>query len=308
MLHQLRHSALGTTSSIHPRRAQIRCAGALGLCLSVWLGAGLAVIPAFGGSEPATKIPHAPTTPTTTPPTTTPTTNTPAKAVEPAPKAAAFVPQSKSEQWWIDRNETFNARAKQGAAKGDIGIVFLGDSITQGWEKEGKEVWEKQFARRGAVNFGIGGDRTEHLAWRVDHGNLDGLAAPKEGAAPKLAIVMIGTNNSGKESAETIGNGVKEVVTRVRAKLPSTKVLLLGIFPRSEKPGELRTKVAEASAIASSVADGAMIEYLDIGAKFVKADGSIDKAIMPDFLHLSPAAYQIWADAIEPAVKKAVGE
>src|SRR5438552_1382128 len=125
------------------------------------------------------------------------------------------------------RHDKFNERVK----KGNVDLIFIGDSITEAWEGAGKQVWEKQYGRRNAVNLGIGGDRTQHVLWRLEHGNVEGIS-------PKAAVVMIGTNNSnGKDNtSEQIADGIKAVVAKVREKSPKTKVLLLAIFPRGEKP------------------------------------------------------------------------
>lgn len=200
---------------------------------------------------------------------------------------------------WMKRHESFNQRAKQG----DIDLIFLGDSITQGWEGAGKEAWQKHYAGRKAANMGIGGDRTQHVLWRLDNGNLEGIN-------PKLVVLMIGTNNSnGKDhTAEEIADGIKAIVAKLRQKLPETKVLMLAVFPRGAMPNPQREKNARASELASSVADGKMVHYLDIGPKFLTANGTLEKDIMPDLLHLSPKGYQIWAEAIEPKVAELLAE
>lgn len=197
------------------------------------------------------------------------------------------------------RHNKFNERIKQG----NVDLVFIGDSITQGWEGAGKEVWAKNYASRNAVNLGIGGDRTQHVIWRLQNGNLDGVE-------PKVAVVMIGTNNSnGKDhTGQEIGEGIVEVVKTIQKKSPKTKVLILGIFPRGEKPNPQREKNAEASAVAAKLAEDKQVFYLDIGPKFLTEDGTLSKEIMPDLLHLSPKGYQIWADAIEPKLKELLGE
>ena len=186
--------------------------------------------------------------------------------------------------------------------------MFVGDSITQGWENEGKEVWEKFYAKppRSAANFGIGGDRTQHVLWRLQHGNLEGLGQHP----PKLVVLMIGTNNSNgdENSAQEIADGIAAIVRTLREKLPQTKVLLLAIFPRGAGRSYQREKNAKASALASKMADGKMVHYLDIGSKFLNADETLSKEIMPDFLHLSPAGYRIWAEAMEENVKELMGE
>jgi beta-glucosidase len=193
-----------------------------------------------------------------------------------------------------DRHKAFNERVKMG----NVDLIFIGDSITQGWEKNGKDVWAKYYGNRNAVNLGIGGDRTQHVLWRLDNGNIDGIS-------PKVAVVMIGTNNSPPgNKPEEISDGIIAVCKKLRTKLPNTKILLLAIFPRDAKPTERRAQLVRASRMASVVADGKSIFYLDIGKKFLQADGTISKEIMPDYLHLSPAGYEIWAKAIEPKLAK----
>lgn len=201
---------------------------------------------------------------------------------------------------WVQRSEGFSEEAK----KGGYELVFLGDSITDGWRgKNGKEAWDKYYAPRKALNLGIGGDRTQHVLWRLDHGNVDGLH-------PKLVVLMIGTNNSNKEdnTAEEIGAGITAIVKKLREKLPETKVLVLAIFPRGANPSPQREKNAGASKIASQLADGKNVFYLDIGPKFLAEDATLSKEIMPDLLHLSPKGYQIWAESIEPQVAELMGE
>lgn len=240
-----------------------------------------------------------------------------AAPAQPKPAAAdtkpnsAIVPVSKNnEEWWKTLNETFNARAKEGAEKGDIDLIFLGDSITFGWQREGAKVWDEYYGKRHAVNFGIGGDRTQHVLWRVQNGNLNGLAHPKAGHAPRLLVLMIGTNNSNgnDNTAAEIGAGVKACIAAIREKLPETRILLLSVFPRGEKPNPQREKNAEASRIAAGAADGKMVFSMDIGDSFLEPDGTLTKEIMPDSLHLSEEGYRRWAAAIESKVKELLGE
>lgn len=199
---------------------------------------------------------------------------------------------------WMTRQNQLNANIK----KGDAQLLLIGDSITQGWEGAGKEVWEKYYTKRHAVNLGIGGDRTQHVLWRLDHGNVDGIH-------PKLAVLMIGTNNAGANSPKQIADGVQAIVQKLRAKLPETKILVLAIFPRGEnnsnKAREVNTAANEQIA---KLADGEHIFYLDIGPKFLKPDGTLTREIMPDLLHLSPQGYEIWASSTEPMVSKLMGE
>ncbi len=191
-------------------------------------------------------------------------------------------------------HENFVAVAK----KGDVGVLFLGDSITAGWNGQ-KAIWTNAFGAYKPANFGIGGDRTQHVLWRIENGELDGIK-------PKVAVVMIGTNNSGNDSAEGIAKGITKIVETIRAKSPTTKVLLLAVFPRGEKPNAQRDKLKEVNATIAKLHDGKQIHFLDIGDKFLQPDGTLTREIMPDFLHLSPKGYQIWADAITPKLAELV--
>jgi lysophospholipase L1-like esterase len=193
---------------------------------------------------------------------------------------------------FIASHEKFVSIAKEGKAQ----LVFLGDSITAGWAGSGKEVWAKAFGEYTPANFGIGGDRTQHVLWRIQNGELDG------GIKPKAVVLMIGTNNSGSDPAEGIAKGVTAIVKTIREKQPQAKILLLAVFPRGEKasPNPGRDKLKQVNEIIAKLDDGKNVFFLDIGGKFLQPDGSLTKEIMPDFLHLSPAGYQIWADAISP--------
>ena len=199
---------------------------------------------------------------------------------------------------WMKRHESFNARVKEG----NVDLLFIGDSITQGWEGAGKAAWSEKYGKRNAVNLGIGGDRTQHVLWRLDNGNIDGIK-------PKLAILMIGTNNSGQNTSEQIAAGITAIVTKLRDKLPETKVLILAVFPRGADATNNNRMVNEgANQIVAKLADGKNIEYLDIGPKFLDDKGGLSKEVMPDLLHLNPASYQTWADSIEPHVARMMGE
>ncbi len=197
-----------------------------------------------------------------------------------------------------NRHEEFLKVAKAGG----VDLLFLGDSITDGWRGGGKAVWDKNFAPLKAANFGISGDRTEHVIWRLRNGELEGIQ-------PKLAVVMIGTNNG--DPAPDVALGIKTILTDIHERCPRTKVLLLGIFPRSEKPDAGRAKNDEVNKLIAKfpvMVELGRVAYLDIGAKFLAADGTLPKDIMPDFLHPNEKGYQIWADAIIDKVKQMLQE
>lgn len=192
----------------------------------------------------------------------------------------------------VARHKEFLAIAK----KGGVEVVFLGDSITQGWGNNA--TWKKHYAPLKAANFGIGGDQTGHVLWRITEGKeLDNIT-------PKVAVVMIGTNNSGRDSAAQIAEGITLIVRTIHQKTPKTKVLLLGVFPRGEKAGtKIREKLSDINKVIAKLDDGGKtVKYLDIGEKFLSSDGSLSRDVMPDFLHLSAKGYEIWAEAINPTL------
>ena len=199
---------------------------------------------------------------------------------------------------WMKRHESFNKRVAQGKCD----LIFIGDSITQGWEGRGRKVWAKFYAKRNAVNLGISGDRTQHVIWRLDNGNLYRIK-------PKAAVIMIGTNNSGSNTSQEIADGLGVIVKQLRKKLPETKLLLLGVFPRGTNNTDKRRKVNEgANAIFKTLADGKAVHYLDIGPNFLQKDGTLPREIMPDLLHLSEKGYTIWAESIEAKLEELMGE
>jgi lysophospholipase L1-like esterase len=205
--------------------------------------------------------------------------------------AAKAVPRDAK---WLKRHEEFVELAKQG----DVGVLFLGDSITDFWRyPEGQEVWRHYFRPLKAANFGIASDRTEHVLWRVQNGELKGIN-------PKVVVLMIGTNNMGSNSAEEIAEGVRAIVNEILKQKPESKILMLGIFPRSPKATDpIRQKVKDTNKIIAMLDDGGRhVRYLDIGEKFLEADGSLSPKIMPDGLHPNKGGYQIWAKAIEPTL------
>jgi len=218
-----------------------------------------------------------------------------------AKKPATVTPNERKDKGSVDRHLKFVEIAK----KGDVDVLFLGDSITQGWGQNA--AWKKTFEPLKSANFGIGGDRTEHVLWRITEGK------ELEGITPKVAVLMIGTNNSGSNTAGEIAEGVKAIVGELRKQKPNMKVLLLGVFPRSGMkpsdptklaPAEQNKKISQINEIIAKLDDGKSIFYMDIGGKFLDKDGNLPKEVMPDYLHLSAKGYDIWAEAIESKVKE----
>ena len=194
------------------------------------------------------------------------------------------------------RNDGRRKGFLEAGKKPGIQLVFLGDSITDAFPNRGKAVWSEHYAPFNAVSFGVSGERTEDTLGHIAGGVLDGLS-------PKAVVIMIGTNNIGHfsdEKPEWTAAGVKKIIEEVRAKLPKSKVLLLGVFPRDKKGSAKRVAVEGINAIISKYDDGKTVRYLDITGKFLDAAGEIPKEIMPDGLHPNADGYKLWADAMKP--------
>lgn len=240
----------------------------------------------------------------------------------------------------IDRHKVFLKRIETSKGAGDV--IFLGDSITHGWEDQ--KAWQEYFGSFKPVNLGIGGDQTGHVLWRITDGHeLDHLN-------PKAAVIMIGTNNTGGHSAEHIAGGIKAIIDELKKQKPNIKILLLGVFPRgssndaersvkqiadavapineelkNEKPdikklnmlmrgieqnkgtipaAKLNKKIAAINAIICKFDDGKTVFYKDIGNEFLDANGGLPGDIMPDYLHLSGKGYDLWGKAIKGDIEK----
>lgn len=188
-----------------------------------------------------------------------------------------------------------------------VDLLLIGDSITHGWggppsqgayNVPGQDMWDKYFAPRKAVNLGFGWDSTQHVLWRFANGELDNIK-------PKAAMIMIGTNNIGWTSSEDIATGVKAIVDEIRRRMPATQMLLLGVFPRDEKPdGKNRKQVTEINQMISILGKTKHVTFLDIGSKFLAPDGTFTKDISPDAVHLTRKGYEIWAREVDPVLTR----
>jgi N-acetylglucosamine-6-sulfatase len=209
---------------------------------------------------------------------------------------SATIPATRADEaWWRER---FQAQTKQNG-EAPIDLVFIGDSITQGWETKGKAVWEKYYGHRRALNLGFSGDRTEHVIWRAQHGRLDRIQ-------PKVAVLMIGTNNTGHllQEPSEVAAGVKRILAELEKSWPRTQIVLHGVFPRGRTPYELeRLNNLAINQIIRDLADETRVHYLDIGDAFLEPDDTISADVMPDGLHLSEGGYERWAQRLEPELK-----
>ncbi|HYG35321.1 MAG TPA: GDSL-type esterase/lipase family protein [Clostridia bacterium] len=221
---------------------------------------------------------------------------------------SAVLPITQNRDWrvydWASRHASVCQLVRERKPK----LVFIGDSITHFFGGEpvgsvvrGKSVWEKFYARRNALNLGFGWDRTENVLWRLKHGELDG-------ASPKAVVVLIGTNNLDGNSPQEIADGVEAICRELHARLPATRILLLGLLPRSQKPDERRSKLAKVNSIIAKLDGRDGVSFLDIGKKFFSEDGTIPADVMDDYLHPTAKGYEIFAEAIEPTLAKLLGE
>lgn len=223
------------------------------------------------------------------PPGTVPA-SMPAVSVTPAPNVETWA------GWWMPRHEAKVREARQTA---NAELLFVGDSITHAWESEGRQVWQRHYQPYHALNLGFSGDRTEHVLWRLQHGETDGLH-------PKVTVLMIGTNNTGhrQESARGTVAAIDRIIAELRQRMPATKILLLAIFPRADKPG---TPVAaingEINAMLPGLADGRHVFFLNINQALLDGGDTVSTQIMPDLLHPNAQGYERWAAAMEPMLQ-----
>ncbi|HEY0257678.1 MAG TPA: GDSL-type esterase/lipase family protein [Candidatus Methylacidiphilales bacterium] len=197
---------------------------------------------------------------------------------------------------WFQRVAANIQKGKQAAATCEL--VFDGDSITDLWQTTGKDVWAQRYAKYNAFDFGISGDQTQHLLWRLTQGQATGMH-------PKLIALLIGTNNIANTSAERIAEAVKAIVVAYQTISPDSVILVQAVFPRGEKPDDpVRLKIKQLNAVLAKLDDGKKVITIDFGDKFLQPDGTISREIMPDFLHPSAKGYQIWADAIQSIIDR----
>lgn len=211
---------------------------------------------------------------------------------------AAVIPVTRTHKVWMDRHHQLLDRIRQGNAD----LLFIGNSITQRWESSGRQVWERYYAHRNAVNLGVDGDGTQHVLWRLDHGEIDGLS-------PKLVVLLIGSNHVNGYLPSEIADGIKAICCRLRNKLPKARILLLGILPRGDASAAAAYRLNKASELASAIADNRKIFFLNVSEKFLSADGSVSTEMTTiDRVHLSPAGYALLAAELEPTIARLMGE
>jgi N-acetylglucosamine-6-sulfatase len=205
----------------------------------------------------------------------------------------AIVPQPRlSESWWADR---FRAKVKEAQQVKEVDLVLIGASIIQEWETTGRSVWEQKFPSLKTLNLGFGGDRTEHVLWRLQHDSLPGKP-------PKAVLLQVGNNNTGHkmQSPEEVADAIREIVETLRRLVPESKIVLLGRFPRGQDSNDAcRANNNAINDLIRRLDNGNEVVFLDLGHRFLEPDGTISADIMPDSLHLSETGYQLWAEMLK---------
>ena len=204
-------------------------------------------------------------------------------------KALVGVPRPASDNV-AARTEQFNRQAKAGG----FDVLFIGDSITHLWEQHGKEVCEERIAPFGAANFGIGGDTTATVLWRLDHGNLEGALDPK------VIVLMLGTNNIGWSPPEETAAALGVILEKLHTRFPKAKILLFAIFARDEPGTKLRQINDGVNAIISKFDGHWNIKYIDLNSRLAGPDGHRRPGLYWDATHLTAQGYEVWADALVP--------
>jgi beta-glucosidase len=200
---------------------------------------------------------------------------------------------------WLRHHED----RKRWCAEQEVDLLMVGDSIVFGWSRVGKMVWDEFYGNRKAMNIGSSGDRTYHMLWHFQNGGLDGMKERN----PKAVLVMIGTNNRGIPELHGYDTayGILALLKEIHAKLPESEILLMPIFPRGKTAGDQgRVRNDEINKIIRTYVDDKTVHWLDIGHVFLDEEGNLKTELMPDGLHPNEEGYRVWAEAMEPAIRK----
>lgn len=210
------------------------------------------------------------------------------------PDAATIPVHRLADLGWRERHEAYVGQTIRGGYR----VAFIGDSITEGWESTGRQAWDAHFAPIPSANFGIGGDGTYNLLWRFANGEVRGYQ-------PDVFVLLIGTNNIGWGicDGQQTAAGIVAVVQALSDIAPVARVLLHEILPRAEHPDDpMRTEVELANRLVREYGFGPNVSLMDNSHLFLRPDGTIPVELMPDFLHLTPEAYDMWAESLRPHI------
>nr|XP_006642217.1 PREDICTED: platelet-activating factor acetylhydrolase IB subunit beta [Lepisosteus oculatus] len=196
---------------------------------------------------------------------------------------------------WMSQHTRFVQECKDKEPE----VLFVGDSMVQLMHQY--EVWRELFSPLHALNFGIGGDTTSNVLWRLQNGELENIR-------PKVVVVWVGTNNH-EHTAEQVAGGIVAIAELLTSRLPQAKVVILGLLPRGERPNPLREKNQAVNTILRSALPRlGPVQFLDVGAGFVHSDGTISPRDMFDFLHLTASGYRAVAKPLSDLLLQLLDE
>jgi lysophospholipase L1-like esterase len=207
------------------------------------------------------------------------------------------IPTKRTEEWWLQRHaqKMTEKAVSETTNKTDnnkpFDLIFIGDSIVHAWELEGEDAWHTHFGHLTTLNLGYAGDRTEHVLWRIENGEIDNIEA-------SYVVLLIGTNNAGHrhDKPSEIADGIKRIIATITKKIPHCKIILTALFPRSRnKHKRMRRAVDETNDIICTLANSHPIIWFDINQHFLDDTGVLHESVMPDLLHPNALQYEIWA-------------
>ncbi len=210
------------------------------------------------------------------------------------------VPQACLEKHWLGMHNYLTGLVRQASQKPALDIYFLGDSITEFWPTHGKQVWADEFGKLRVLNCGVSGDTTQNILYRITQGEFDRIS-------PKVVVLLAGINNLGLSpelKPEDLAKGLQRIVTTIQGKSPTSKILLLSIFPCDEASAPIRNRILETNRQLAKLGDNTSVFYLDIHDALLDPAGNFTTAVTLDGTHLNAHGYQIWADAMRPTLKK----
>lgn len=209
----------------------------------------------------------------------------------------AAVAERRYENDWEMKVEAQLAAVREG----DYDLVFIGDSLTEYWGHEGKQVWDHYYGDRNALNLGVGGDRTENVLWRIDNGELDRLS-------PKVAVLMIGTNNYAVSEANEISDATLTILDRLEKIWPETEILVVGILPVDLRMNPHRAKMDRVNERTERLLRRRDAHFLNINKNFMQWRHNVRPEYLVDWVHLTEAGYQVWAESMEPTLAGLLGD
>ncbi|WP_164078328.1 GDSL-type esterase/lipase family protein [Alteromonas facilis] len=215
--------------------------------------------------------------------------------------AIASCPLPNSEKpGWMSRHQQKLQDIKRIGDK--IRLVFIGDSIIEGWETKALSNWQKAFSHYGPLNLGFGGDRTEHVLWRLNNGELSGYTA-------HAIVLLIGTNNTGhrQDPADQTAAAISDIINTIQNQQPHAHIILHSLLPRAKRPTHRLRQLNESiNALIAPLADNPCISWKNINHLFLDDTGLMLDGVMDDYLHPNAEQYPRWANELLPDIDELI--